>query len=563
MEENKQNNNYIFKESFISKKNNEYYQKLLPEFNSFILNPNYKIEELNFEEINNNFDSFYCILVNKLLSYLRSNDKALYAEKLKKIYELSNNKLNFLEEGKMLYQFLLNEDLLQNKILTKISDDPLTQDEFEILLYSFRFILNTQIKSKKFFYNNILKKSTCKFIKNNFIPGSFPFINEYIKSYNDLLEKLPKKLNLGYYICKDCGYLYEVEPCTYPMRTNTCPNNHTIGGTEHVCYKKDIRVFLDKKSNDDFKKYWDDLYPQCKWHNYKDWQPSFLHKTLEEFKKEYIDQYLSKRQKGIISDFRYNDFEKNNPVRNLSNIAYRLLNFILYSYLLGAFILNNLNKEEARDFLVENLFPHSLFGIIKNGWISLDKSLKEIGIDNAQTFMNLIFEKVIELMNNLESLDTQEKYDSFEEAISNFINEKILNKENIEEFNNEYKKLNDSLLNFNPHSIKEIIKANFDPSIYDKDIYPDIQYYTVSNILNINSFINNFKSSEINIKTYALINILINQETELTTDAMNMKSLGNINNLVNLLLNIYSYKISREDGKKNFKRRIRKYIRKI
>ena len=79
LEENKQNNNYIFKESFISKKNNEYYQKLLPEFNSFILNQNYKIE-LNFEDINNNFDSFYCILVNKLLSYLRSNDKTLYTE---------------------------------------------------------------------------------------------------------------------------------------------------------------------------------------------------------------------------------------------------------------------------------------------------------------------------------------------------------------------------------------------------------------------------------------------------------------------------------------------------
>jgi len=29
-----------------------------------------------------------------------------------------------------------------------------------------------------------------------------------------------------------------------------------------------------------------------------------------------------------------------------------------------------------------------------------------------------------------------------------------------------------------------------------------------------------------------------------------MKYLGNIKNLVNLLLNIYSYKINREDGKK-------------
>jgi len=143
------------------------------------------------------------------------------------------------------------------------------------------------------------------------------------------------------------------------MKTNTCPNNHTIGGTEHVCYKKDIRVFLDKKSNEDFKKYWDDLYQRCKWHNYKDWQPSFLHRTLEEFKVEYFDQYLSKKMKGIISDFRYNDFEKSIQVRDLSNIAYRLLNFILYSYLLGAFIFNNLNIEEARAYLVENLFPHT------------------------------------------------------------------------------------------------------------------------------------------------------------------------------------------------------------
>ena len=506
--------------------------------------------QLNFDEINKNFDSFYSILVNKLLSYLRSKEKELYVDKLKQIYEISNNKLSFGEEGKTLYKLLLNEGSLQNEIFKKISDDPITQDDFEILLYSFRFVLNTQINKNKLFYNNILKKATNNFIKNNFIPGSFPFMNEYIRSYNDLLEKLPKKLDIGYYICKDCGFLYEVEPCTYPMKTNTCPNNHTIGGTEHVCYKKDIRVFLDKKSNEDFKKYWDDLYPRCRWHNYKDWQPSFIHKTLEEFKTDYIEQYLVKRQKGIISDFRYNDFENNIQVRNLTNIAYRLLNFILYSYLLGAFILNNLSIEEARNFLVENLFPHTLFGVIKNGWKSLDKSLKEIGINNAQTFINIIFDKVIELMNKLDSVDTQEKYDNFEKEINSYINEIISNKEKIKECNIEYHRLNNDLLNVNPQSIKEIIKGDFEPSTYDKNVYPDIEYYSVSNIVNINTFIEKFKSAEINIKTYALINIFINKDSELTKDARNMKSLANINNLVNLLLNIYSFKISREDGKK-------------
>ena len=534
--------NYIFKDSLVPQKQYKYYKKILPIFEEFLKAQENQIE-FNFEELNNNFDSFYCILVNKLLSYLYSNNKNLYIDKLKYIYEITSDKINLGEEGKTLYKYLLNENLLQDEIFRKISDDPLKQDEFEILLYSFRFIFNTQINPNKCFYNELLKKNANKFINNNYIPGSFPVINEYIKSYNDLLEKLPKKLEMGYYICKDCGFLYEVPPCTFPMSTEKCPNNHTIGGEGHICSKLDIRVFLDKKSDDDLKNYWT-------YNSHKSWHDSFLHKTLDEFKKEYIDQYLLQRQKGIINDFRYNDFEKNSPVRELNIISYRIMNFILYSYLMGSFILNNLTKEEVRNFLVENLFPHTLFGIIKKGWELLNISLKEIGIEDVQTFMNMIFDKVIELMNNLESAETQDKYDEFEKAINNYILEIISNKDNIEKLNKDYQSLNNDLLSFDPQSIKEIIQANFDPSIYEQKDYPDIQYYSISDIQNFDSFVNKFKSSEENKKIYALINILINKETELTQDAINMKNLGNINNLVNLLLNIYSYKISREDGKK-------------
>ena len=62
-------------------------------------------------------------------------------------------------------------------------------------------------------------------------------------------------------------------------------------------------------------------------------------------------------------------------------------------------------------------------------------------------------------------------------------------------------------------------------------------------------FVKSFNSSEENKKNYALINILINRDSELTRNAINMKNLLDINNLENLLLNIYSFKISREDGK--------------
>ena len=540
--------NYIFKECLVSLKYSEYYKIILSEINNFLEKEEYKLE-LNFNEINNNFDSFYCILVNKFFSFLYSKEKKnTIINKLKYIYNISSDKINLNEEGKTLYKYLLNlnEDLLQNEIIKKISNVPLTQEEFEILLYSFRFIFNTQMNKKKCFYNEILKNNAFQFINTNYIPGTFPILNQYIRSYNELVEKLPKKKYIGYYICKDCGFLYEIEPCTFPCGDVTiCPSGHQIGGKDHICIKFDIRVFLDKKSHEEFKKKWTYEDPR-----YKPWHDSFLPKTLDEYKAEYVDKYLLQREKGIINEyFSYDDFENNNPVRELNIISYRLMNFILYSYLMGSFILNNLNKEEIRNYLVDCLSPNTLFGIMKKGWELLNKLLKEIGIDNIQTFMNMIFDKVIELMNNLESVDTKEKFDSFEKEINSYIIEIITNKDNIENLNKDYQRLNNELLSFNPQSMKELIQGNFDPSIYDQNVYPDIQYYTLSNIQDFNTFVNKFKAKEENKKYYALINILINKD-ELIENAIKVKSLVNINNLVNLLLNIYSYKISREEGKK-------------
>ena len=276
---------------------------------------------------------------------------------------------------------------------------------------------------------------------------------------------------------------------------------------------------------------------------------SFVSKTLEEYKRDYVDKYLVEKPKGIMKDFRIKDFELNNSVRKLNIITYRILNFILYSFLLGSYILNNLNEEEIKNILLINLFPQNIFELIKKGWELLNNSLKEIGIENAQIFINMTFDKIIQLMNNLEAVDTLDKFESFEKSVNDYILEIIYNKNNIEQLNKDYKQLNDQLLNLNPLSIKEIIQSNYDPSIYPKDIYPDIQYYTFSIIQDFNTFAQKFNSSDENKKKYALINILINKEDVLTKNAINMKYLKSINKLSNLLLNIYSYKINREDGK--------------
>ena len=57
---------------------------------------------------------------------------------------------------------------------------------------------------------------------------------------------------------------------------------------------------------------------------------SFTVTTLSEFKKTKVDQFLSKIEKEIIKKYLITDFERNIPIRNISIITYRTLNFILY-----------------------------------------------------------------------------------------------------------------------------------------------------------------------------------------------------------------------------------------
>ena len=533
LEKEKNNAKYIFKESFITSNPGEKYKKL-----AFDLEQN---NELKFDEINENFDLYYCFYVNKIISYLYDGkEKNNIIKKMKSIYDSSYKKLKMGDEGKKLYNYLLDNKLYEEKIVKKISDKPLTQIEFEILLYSFRFIFNSQINDNKCFYNEILKKNTSNFINNNFIPGSFPLVNEYLKSYNILKEKLEKKLDMGYYICKDCGFLYEVKPCTFPMAQDKCPKGHTIGGLDHKCSKPDIRVFYDKAEYDKLCNYW----------RHPDWVGTFVHNTIDEFKVNYVDKNIIKPEKGIIKDFEINEFERNSDIRDMNIITFRILNFILYSYILGSYILDNIKKNEVSAYLVENLFPHTLFGIMIKNWEMLDALLKEKGVENIQVFMNMIFEKMNEFICNLKTVDTVDKLTSFEKKVNDYIMGILSNKANIDNLNQNYQKVNSELLVFNPNSIKEIILGNYEPSIYKQEDYPDIQYYTVSKIDNYDSFVNKFQSSKENESKYTLINLLLKKEEELSQNIICMKGLENLNKLTNMLISVYSFNISRDDGKK-------------
>jgi hypothetical protein len=331
----------------------------------------------------------------------------------------------------------------------KISDEPLNLNNLEILLYSLRFVFNIKENDNNFYYN-LLKEKSNEFIKQNYIPGSFQIINEFIRSYLDLKIKFKDRADVGYYICKNCGFLYEVKTCTFPTEITKCINGHKIGGNDHVCYKKDLRVFYDEADYIRLKEMW--MFPE-----HQPWLNSFEPlMNLQEFKDKYVDKKIQ-IEKGIPKDYESKFFENLDFVRKMDIITFRLLNFILYSFLMGSYILKGISEEEIKSYYIGE-YKHNIFAIIKKNWELLELSLKEKGIENVPIFMNMIFNKIIEMINNVDQIRTKEKLISFENEVNEYIMKIISKKENVEKITQDYKILNKELKKANPLSIIEIIK---------------------------------------------------------------------------------------------------------
>ena len=409
--EEKHKSQNILKENFIIGKNINIYIELSNMIENMLNNTK---NELYMDMINNNFDIFYFILINNYIINIYSTEKNKYIQYMESIYNSTIKYIKLEEEGKKLYKYLMNYKLLEKKVLKKISEDSPKKEEFEILIYSLRFILNTQILSKKCFYNDILSKDSKNLIETNYIPGSFPKYNEFIKSYEILKKELHKEKNNGFYICKDCGYLYKILPSTFPMSKYYCPNDHIIGGEDHICYKKDLRIFETQEDYDKFA-----------FMKNSEWLDSFQKLTLSEFKIKYVDKQKNNIEKGIIKDYDKNEFENQSFVRDMHNITYRFMNYLLYSYILGCYILDNINDKNIEEYLVKDLYPQTLFSIIKKNWELLSVNLKETKIESINKFLNAILGEIIEIISEYNSFDTVKKMLEIENKINKLILEKI------------------------------------------------------------------------------------------------------------------------------------------
>ena len=267
--------------------------------------------------------------------------------------------------------------------------------------------------------------------------------------------------------------------------------------------------------------------------------------SLKKFNEQYID-VLFKFEKGIsITD--KNHFKKDNKIiRNLSQISYRLLNYILYSHLFFAKLLTNMNNFDnylPRGFnWVETLTE--CLNILKN-------ELSKTGINSFKIFMNFIFKELFIKLNNIECIDNYEALIDYENQLESLIQGKI-NK--FKEENKKYQKIVNNEVNEDKYSVINLLKEKCENINYPKEEYPFYEYFYYSDYLD-ESYLRE-KIMHIDENKYPILNKYLeykkNNSEKKNDNLYNLNNLNLFNTVLNLFSENYSHQITRDFAEKAY-----------
>ena len=494
---------------------------------------------------NNSYEYLYTFLSNIVILIYCSSSNLEHSEK----------RQNYIDYLSTIKQYLNTKDLIKDKDILdffntffdikfinekiipkfgKENDDHRSKmKKIIILFYGLRFIFSILVNSKKNknnkegFYFKLLTKKISLTIDDSFIPGNFPNITLKVKTFDIIKKNLIKEpLKYGAFVCS-CGYHYSVGKCTFPTMEMTCPVcKKKIGGKKHILFRREghIRIFFDENSKN--------LKLN---HSYSD--KDVPYKYLNDYENEVKQEknILIKGIKPIDIDFFK---KKEESYREIADITYRFLNFILFSFLFYSNIKEFIKDKDLKKYIIESM---TCFDIIETNWDLIQEILGEMKIE---VFLNLIFDEIIDKFIKCSQLYNSKVSTDFEKDIDLLIKNKLSRKDEIEN----YKKINNDLINISPISNKSIIQETYPSYKYPEDKYPDFKYFYLSEIPGKENFIKSFNSREKNKEIYPILNSIINDEA-LQERIKLMKELPKINKLCNHMINYVSFKYSREEAK--------------
>ena len=195
-----------------------------------------------------------------------------------------------------------------------------------------------------------------------------------------------------------CGQYYYINPCGFPYKNTRgnciiCGNKigydelpPGIKGTHGFAHVPGhYRIFKDMaQKNDEFKKYNDN-------------DQNIPNLLIDEYKRKIIDPKMEAEKYGInkVSKITFEFFE--HKIRNLTQIGYRLLNFISYSHLFFANCLGFIKNKDMEKYLCDGM---TCIQMLEKDWNYLNDALKSKGIQIIQIFINLIFDRLSEKLKN-------------------------------------------------------------------------------------------------------------------------------------------------------------------
>ena len=565
-------NNYTGFEDFIKFKNEEF-----SFYDKYDNNDNYKkifekLKEYKKESFKNvisdedineikefNFDDFYFAAYNLILSKLNDKDfleddiyTNFYNNICQPLYKNS-------DEDKLL---ILLEFLFDKKKYLQIKEAyQINPDDIKAILFGYRYCLNEiseKYEDKNDYIYAVLydNNENLNYIHKYFYPGSDIKEEEpYYELYNKIENHFKEKPNQGCYICLcNKGYYHSV-PFGFPGYSETnikCPNcGKEIGAKEKFVEQKYenrntikllkiyetinrakyFRIFNNKEEINKVER------NKYKYNKLKEIENNYM--TKDEFKRKYI-QPLYDKEKGLnkISE---NYFKKDNKnIRNLSQLSYRLLNYILYSHLFFAKLLTG--KEKLDDYKPKNM---TWFDTIKECFILLENELEKKGIKEIEIFMNFIFKDLFNKLHDKECINKYEDLIKFEEEIEILIQEKLeLAKKEIDKFKN-----------FEKESIKDknsgiaLLKEIYNKNEYKVKILSYYEYFYYSDYID-EKYINNILEHK-NKNEYPLLSqYLQTSKQKKVEDLYSLDKLIIFNKVLNLFYDEYNNQITREKAEK-------------
>ena len=496
-------------------------------------------------ENNNRLDIFYSAFSAKISSHLSNSGEN--KDKINKLSDCIHTIFDDKEKLINIFNLFLDKSKYTKKRINSIT--------IEILQFCLKYCINSDEISDD--YENMYYPlySGDKII-NSYIPGND------IKPRNiyDCYSKIKKYLdenpsNHGVYICtcnKDIenkeifmefiggnGYHSKIEN----LKNENEEKNEKIGKCKY-CGQP---IGNDGNQNSFFER--ESYYRVFK--NEQDLEKETKNKingnciTLDKFYKEFIIEKLENDSKGVNASKKSHFDKLDKPIRNQSQLCYRLMNLILYSHLFT----NVLFKNDDEIFAYEGL---TYLDYIQGNWDKLKIILDNKGI-NIYIFMNLIFKDLFNFLSKQKQIDNYNKLLDIEKEIEEIIENKIFKKtEKIKEkeftkyaiFGNFYTKQKDVFREKDPNSKTSIIKEMNSPDTYKEEEYPYYKSFIYSDYPD-----ENFLKSreEFDKEKYPVIDLYLNRGEMKNRIS---KEFILFNFVVKSLLNEFSNKISKNAAKK-------------